>query len=415
MVAEHSVSTSLDVPTLIFVAVCLAATLGLCLIFAWLQQRNVRAFAWWGSAYLIGASSVALWSAPTQLVMVPPVIPAASIFIACGMVWNGVRVFHGRRILPVAIFSGALFWLIFAVLPGSAAHTIMRIGFGMVVIAAYTFAIAFELGRERRKTHYSKIATIVVPFLHAGIFLLPLGMRALLPEMLAERWLTVFALESVIYAVGTAIIMLLTVKDQAVAIHRTAANSDPLTGLLNRRAFLENARDLCIRQGKKGQHVTLMMFDLDHFKSINDRFGHAVGDDVLELFARVATTSMRATDIVGRIGGEEFAAIVPGDLNVAGIIAERVRASFEIAGAMVGEQAIGATVSIGGASSCAPVMEVAQLLGCADDALYRAKRGGRNRFFAATEENATDVVLPAAAKPPAARLASAEAPTPVPA
>ncbi len=396
---EHAVSTSLDGPTLSFVAVCIAATLGLCLIFTWLQQRNVRAFAWWGSAYLIGASSMALWSAPTQLFPVPPVIPAALIFIACGMVWNGVRVFHGRRILPLANFAGALIWLILAVLPVSPAYGVPRIAFGMVVIAAYTFAIAFELGRERRKTHYSKTAAIVVPFLHAGIFLLPLAMRAFLPEVLAERWLTVFALESVIYAVGTAIIMLMTVKDQAVAIHRTAANTDPLTGLLNRRAFLENARDLCIRQGKKGQPVSLMMFDLDHFKSINDRFGHATGDDVLQLFARVASTSMRANDIIGRLGGEEFAAIVPGDLEVAGIVAERIRASFEIAGASVGEQAIGATVSIGAAAACAPVMEVGPLLVCADAALYRAKRDGRNRFFAATEESASDGVVPVAVKP----------------
>ena len=90
-----------------------------------------------------------------------------------------------------------------------------------------------------------------------------------------------------------------------------------------------------------------MMFDLDHFKSINDRFGHAVGDEVLRVFAAVARKSMRATDIIGRLGGEEFAAIVPEPMEGAKIIAERLRAAFEAAGVTVGAHAIGATVSIG--------------------------------------------------------------------
>ncbi len=386
MIVDGGINTGLDVPTLAFAAVCIAAMLGLSLIFAWLQQRNVRAFAWWGSAYLIGAASMALWSAPTQIFWLPPVVPAALIFIACGMIWNGVRVFHGRRLLPLANFAGAIAWVIVATLPVFPAHSLARIGFGTVVVAAYTFAIAFELGRERRKSNYSKVAAIVVPCLHAGIFLLPLSMRAFLPEVLAASWLTVFALESIIYAVGTAVIMLMTVQDHAVAVQKTAASTDPLTGLLNRRAFLENARHLCIQQGKRAKPVTLMMFDLDYFKSVNDRFGHAVGDDVLRLFAQVVTTSTRTNDIIGRIGGEEFAAIVPCDIDVATIIAERIRASFEIAGVTVAEQAVGATVSIGAAAACAPAMEVGPMLICADAALYRAKRDGRNRVYAAHDE-----------------------------
>jgi diguanylate cyclase (GGDEF)-like protein len=386
MLVDAGINANLDVPTLSVAAICIAATLGLCLIFAWLQQRSVRAFARWGSAYLIGASSMALWSEPTHLFRLPPVIPAALIFIACGMIWNGVRVFHGRRLLPLANFAGAIVWVIVAEVPLFPAHSMARVGFGIVVVAAYTFAIAFELARERRKSLYSKPATIVVPCLHAGIFLLPLAMRAFLPDVLAAGWLTVFALESMIYAVGTAVIMLLTVKDHAVAVHRNAASTDSLTGLLNRRAFLENARSLCMRQGKRGEPVTLMMFDLDYFKAINDRFSHTVGDDVLRLFAQVVRANTRANDIIGRLGGEEFAAIVPGDLDLAILIAERIRANFEISGVMVGENAIGATVSIGAAVAWAPVMEVGPLLVCADAALYRAKRDGRNRVCAVGEE-----------------------------
>jgi diguanylate cyclase (GGDEF)-like protein len=215
---------------------------------------------------------------------------------------------------------------------------------------------------------------------------MPLAMRAFLPDVIAASWLEVLALETMIYVIGTAFIVLLMVKDHYVHVYRSAANTDSLTGLLNRRPFLESARDLCARQGKRDAPVTLMMFDLDHFKSVNDRFGHAVGDELLQVFAQVARTSMRANDIIGRLGGEEFAAIVPGDLDIASRIAERVRAGFETAGATLGGRNVGATVSIGLATACEPIMEVGPLLVHADVALYRAKNDGRNRVVAADEE-----------------------------
>ncbi len=200
-----------------------------------------------------------------------------------------------------------------------------RVVLGALVVAGYTFCIAYELGRERRKSLYSRTAAIVVPSLHAGIFLLPLAMRALLPGVLAQAWLAVFALEIMIYAIGTAFIVLLMVKDHYVHIYRSAASTDGLTGLLNRRAFLEGALALCGLQAKRREAVSLLMFDLDHFKSVNDRFGHAAGDDLLKLFAQTARRCMRADDIIGRFGGEEFVAIVPGDLRIAARIAERIR------------------------------------------------------------------------------------------
>ena len=381
---------TLDVPTLAFVAICIAAMMGLFLIFAWWQERRVRALAWWGSAYLIGASSMALWSVPQPMFALPPDVPAALIFIACGMVWNGVRLFHGRRMLSVAAFAGALVWLIALRLPLFAEAGTARVALGALVVAGYTFCIAYELGRERRKSLYSRTAAIVVPSLHAGIFLLPLAMRALLPGVLAQAWLAVFALEIMIYAIGTAFIVLLMVKDHYVHIYRSAASTDGLTGLLNRRAFLEGALALCGLQAKRREPVSLLMFDLDHFKSVNDRFGHAAGDDLLKLFAQTARRCMRADDIIGRFGGEEFVAIVPGDLRIAARIAERIRSSFEQAGAKVGALPIGATVSIGIAMACEPVMEVGALLVRADAALYRAKHDGRNRVFAAGDDGAGD-------------------------
>ncbi len=127
-----------------------------------------------------------------------------------------------------------------------------------------------------------------------------------------------------------------------------------------------------------------MVFDLDHFKKINDRFGHAIGDEALRLFASVAGINMRASDILGRFGGEEFVAILPGSANDAAVAAERVRAAFEAAGLTVADQPVGATVSIGVASG-EPGADIMVMIAAADRALYKAKENGRNRVELADE------------------------------
>jgi diguanylate cyclase (GGDEF)-like protein len=376
----------LDVPTLSFVAVCITVLLGMFLIFAWLQQRDARALAWWGAAYLLGAASMVQWSSPEPIFAIPRVLPAALSFVACGIIWNGVRLFHGRPLLPAGIFAGAFAWLILNQLSPLAIGSIAHMALGAMIVACYTFVIAFEFWRERRKSLYSRAAAILVTCLHAGIFLLPVTLRAFVPKLFAADWLTVFSLETIFYAVGAAFIMLLIVKDHHVHVYRKQASTDHLTGLFNRGAFLEAAIKLQDHQAKRGEPVTLLMFDLDHFKSINDRFGHGVGDSVLSAFAQSVRKSMRTSDIIGRLGGEEFAAIISEPTEIVPRIAERIRAGFEAAGAMVGVHAIGATVSIGAATSYDATADIDSLLLRADGALYRAKHDGRNRFHAADEE-----------------------------
>jgi diguanylate cyclase (GGDEF)-like protein len=389
LLAVNLQSATLDLPTLSLVAICIAGLLGLFLIIDWLQQRNVRALAWWGSAYLIGASAMALATMPAPLIPVPPIVPGALTFLACGMIWNGVRLFQGRRLLPFATFIGAALWLGIGQIPGALDDSNGAI-LGAMIVPVYTFFIAVELWRERRRTRYSRAAAIVVPCLHAGIFLVPLAMHAFLPAAHNTAWLTVFTLETILYAVGTAFIVMLMVKDHHVHVYRTAACTDHLTGLLNRRAFMENALALCAQQAKRGEPVAMLMFDLDHFKSINDRFGHAVGDDVLRIFGKVVRASTRANDIIGRFGGEEFIAIVPGGLESARKISERVRLGFEAAATTVGAQPVHATVSIGAGISYDAVTSIDALIANADAALYRAKHDGRNRLHVTEQEMASE-------------------------
>ncbi|HEY6831283.1 MAG TPA: GGDEF domain-containing protein [Pseudolabrys sp.] len=381
-VADHLQPLGIDVHTLAFVAVCLGGLIGLYLILSWLQQRDVRALAWWGAAYLIGASAMVLWSTPAPWLLLPPELPEALTFLACGLIWNGIRLFHGRRLVPAGAYAAPIGWLIASQLPVLAPGGHARLTTVALVVAGYTFVIAFELWRERRTSLFSRAAAFIVPSLHAGVFLMPLALQVFAPDAVAGGWLAVFAMETLIYAVGTAFIVVLMVKDHHVHMYRHAASTDHLTGLLNRRAFLESALNLCALHGARGAPVTLMMFDLDHFKKINDRFGHAIGDDALRVFAEVARTSMRSTDIIGRLGGEEFAAIVPGAMDVALKIGERLRSAFETAGVTISSHAIGATVSIGAATSHARVENIDALLARADEALYHAKHTGRNRLHA---------------------------------
>ncbi len=415
MLAANLGTAGLDTPTLLFVAVCIAGLLGLFLIFAWLQERDTRALAWWGAAYLLGASSLALWNAPQPLLPVPPAIAGGLMFIACGMVWNGIRLFHGRRALVLPTFAGAAAWVLLSQADSFANSETARATAGAIIIALYTFSIAFELWRERRRSLRSRFAGIVVPLLHEAIFLSPVLMKVALPENLSRGWLDVLALEIMIYAIGTAFLVLIMVKDHQVRVQRTAASTDPLTGLLNRRAFLESSQALVAQQRKAGGQITLMMVDLDRFKSINDRFGHAMGDEALRVFAISIRNSMRLDDVIGRLGGEEFATIVAAGAEDSARIAERVRAGFEAAGVEIGGEALGATVSIGIATARADADSVERLLARADSALYLAKSGGRNRVEIAAPwieverprkpgEAAPVAVLAAAAAPEAAAI-----------
>src|SRR5579864_8963299 len=102
-------STLLDVSTLFVISTCVTGQLGLVLLFAWLRERQIRALAWWGAAYLIGGCSVALW---TVQGIGAPALPSTLLFVTCGMVWNGARLFQEREVLPLALCTGAIVWVI---------------------------------------------------------------------------------------------------------------------------------------------------------------------------------------------------------------------------------------------------------------------------------------------------------------
>lgn len=378
---------SLDSITLYLVATMIAALLGGMLVFFGKQEES-PALKWWGTAYLLGAAAVALWTAAGDKLGVPLYLAMNAVgFVACGMVWNAARVFHGRQPNWPGLVFGAIAWIAAVTLLDPAAST-LRMLVGAAIVSVYAALTASELWSERRKRLQRRWPAFAVPVLHGCVLMLPILIGGFLrpndPAFAGSIWVTVFAVELVLYAVGTVFVIFMLVSERTVTAHKTAASMDPLTGMLNRRGFSEACARVIDREAKAGRPVTAMIFDIDHFKSINDRFGHPAGDEMLKLFSTVVTSNLRISDLSGRIGGEEFAALLPCSLEEGVLVAERVREAFETSGVVVDEGPVDTTVSIGVAGGPAGT-ELDVLLAAADTALYQAKRGGRNRVEAAEE------------------------------
>jgi diguanylate cyclase (GGDEF)-like protein len=167
------------------------------------------------------------------------------------------------------------------------------------------------------------------------------------------------------------------------------ATTDSLTGLSNHRHFHE-LLGLEVQRARRMKYpIGFLVMDLDHFKAINDRHGHPVGDMALQQVSEELRKRLRRTDVIGRIGGEEFAVILPGDgLSEVSIVAEKLRHAVEelppMSGGMATEPST-VTLSVGGTSLDSDVVDAQLLMSCADRALYEAKRNGRNQVRLWTE------------------------------
>jgi diguanylate cyclase (GGDEF)-like protein len=277
---------------------------------------------------------------------------------------------------------GALVWLIAMLVPSLYGWPEARASIMMTIGISYTLLTAWELWRARADKLHSRWPAIALLLMHA----------AALPTRvpLVEEWagarpshtgLIVFVLfESILLAVAGAYLLGSLVRERIAALYEHAASIDPLTGVANRRAFLHQGARLVQRAAAEERQVSLLLFDLDRFKSINDEYGHAAGDSVLRSFCTVATAQLRPGDLFARIGGEEFACLlVDVGTKDARNIAERVRFAFEAEAQEGGEKGFGATVSAGLAASAAEYSDLPSLLISADRALYLAKKAGRNR------------------------------------
>jgi diguanylate cyclase (GGDEF)-like protein len=398
---------NLDVNTLFLVTIYVEAMLGLLLLFAWVQNSAITAVAWWGSAHLLRAASVVLFgmyeSAPDWITID---LSNAILLTSFAATWTGARIFDGRPPSYIGLFGGALLWLAVSRIPAISQSMEARILISSFIVTGYTWAAAYEFWRGRSEPLVSRWPAIFMLFAHGSLFLLRTPLSTVMPwipdtQVFESVWLTVLSFEALLFTIAIAFILLAMAKERTELLHKTASLVDPLTGIPNRRAFLEGAEAMAERIDADPRPAAVLLVDLDHFKTINDSFGHALGDRVLRLFAETAGANIAPSDLLGRLGGEEFAiALYDVDRARAKEVAEAIRRSFAEAASEVDGRPVGATCSIGVAVSEKGPLDMTELLAQADEALYSAKERGRNRCEIASAE----IVLRLDASTPSLRI-----------
>ncbi|MFM1908359.1 MAG: hypothetical protein RLZZ591_2036 [Pseudomonadota bacterium] len=194
-------------------------------------------------------------------------------------------------------------------------------------------------------------------------------------------------LEGTLAVILLAFSVFMLANEAITADLRKLAEEDPLTGICNRRAFLRLLEQTCSKGPQTYAGVPLVLVDLDHFKKINDTWGHQAGDEVLRHFVNVMRESVAADDLIGRLGGEEFAIVfTQGDMNHAARSAEHLRNAVQAQPATTHLGPVPYTVSLG-LALCKPGETAASVLHRADEAMYEAKRNGRNRLEVAADPN----------------------------
>jgi diguanylate cyclase (GGDEF)-like protein len=373
----------LDVTTLVFMGCFAIGCAGLVLLVAWYQDRNTSALALWGLADLGTAFGILslmlgpLWRQPAWAV-----IGSVVLTWMPGLIWKAARALDAQPAPLGVTLLGAAVVTLAAIIPATR-HFAWSLSF--VAATSYLFAAAGTLWLSRKEKLAARWPIIVLTAVHATV--LAVGTYSTFSGALGQGQvpavMSLFGIihfENIVFSLGTAAFILAFVKEHSEAASRMAARIDPLTGIANRTSFMESAELLIMKCQRENAPVSVMMWDLDWFKTINDTHGHAVGDAVIRKFCDVVRALLRANDIFGRLGGEEFAAVLGrSSIEAACARAERIRISFAENCRFVDDDQVGATVSCGvsGSTNAAPSLKT--LLSLADAALYSAKAEGRNR------------------------------------
>lgn len=379
----------LDSYTLLIACCGLLVIFGAAYVMLWAHDRRSHWLLWWGLPLMFNGVALTLYTrVGWQSDFISIAFGNAARIFALGCMWYGIRLFAGRRPPWGAISGMSLLWVLLCLYPPFIESMGARIAVVSLLHALIAAFAAHELWRDRSDGLRSRLPL-------AGAFasygLLMLVRTAMVPfapfpfgaQPLDANWLAIFSWLVVGHAIFAAVFFMAMTMERREAEQRSFALSDPLTGLLNRRAFGDFAQRMGRRRAGLRDPMAVMVLDLDHFKLVNDRHGHDVGDRMLKAFAESSEDSLRPTDQLFRMGGEEFCFVLPGtNSDDAILIAERVRRAFEAVEVETANGPVSTTVSIGIAATSFAV-DVETLLAAADAAVYEAKARGRNRVVVA--------------------------------
>ena len=374
----------LDSFTILAAGCSLLVLLGAVFVFLWWRDRRSTALLWWGVPFICGGAAISVYMQPgwdSNLASI--MFGNAARIVAVGCLWQGVRVFERRRLLLLPLVGVCLLWIGLCLIPPFETNMAARIVVVSLLNAVLIGLAAFELWRARQEVLSSRWPTFAVFVSFAIVMLVRAALAPVAPfpvgaMPIEAAWLAVFMWIVFGHSTFSAILFLAMTMERREAEQRSFALSDPLTGLMNRRAFSDFSNRANRRRAGLRNALSLLVLDLDHFKSVNDRFGHDVGDRMLKAFAEIAEASVRPSDQLFRMGGEEFCFVLPDTtLEEALGVAERIRCGFAAEAVETSAGRAHATVSIGIATS-AHAIEIEVLLAAADAAVYEAKSRGRD-------------------------------------
>jgi diguanylate cyclase (GGDEF)-like protein len=379
---------TLDASTLAIAGALASFVSGLTLLFYWWQERAAWAALWWAVANCalgVGVAGLALnGTLPDGLshVAAPLVLDTSA-----ALAWVAARIFNRGSIavFPTLFAIGVWFALIIASGASGSERAAATLGAAVSGGLYAGGAVEFWLGRgETVQGRWPMISLLSLEAL--SIFLVAIGFAfSTAPGLATVGWFGIIHFVGLIYAVGSAIFLIMMLNERTEMKHKADALIDSLTGLANRRNFMAAAQRMFARNAHDDAPISLLAFDLDRFKKVNDTFGHPMGDRILQIFSDALSNALRPSDIAGRIGGDEFAAALTGcDLEGALAIARRIRSAFEGNAQFVDGQKVGASVSIGVAVH-AHSISLEDLIASADKALYQAKHFGGNRVVSTRE------------------------------
>jgi len=296
-----------------------------------------------------------------------------------------------------------LLWIAACTIPAFFNHLPYRIALSSVLVTPFLAMSGIEFWRGRSERLPSRWPIVII-FASFSVFMgirVPLMYQMPFPfgaQPMEPGWLGAFNLLMFAHVLLLCVLIVSLSKERLELEQRTKAQTDPLTGALNCRAFITLGTRMLQRHEHDKRPLCLLFLDIDRFKSLNDQFGHSGGDDVLMNFVRLVNGCIRPTDFLFRIGGEEFCCLLPhANTEQAYRVAERIRYQFEQTMMEVSGTLTRATVSLGIASTDSFGYDIETLMRRADMAVYAAKRSGRNRVVVASgndSDSSSGVVVP---------------------
>lgn len=372
-------------PFTMFVALVASTTAAVFLLFwCYALNRDEKSLLWLGLGFFLSSTSNAFLivreSIPEWLLVD---VGGTLLLLGIASIWVAARTFNGQRILPWVMLAGPLVWLALCRVPAVYQNYDARLVALSLLAALYYFIAAAAF--FRRDGLFNRFALAVALGIHGVLVLgrIPFvitddgeGMAS----FTSTPWFGVATLEAAIFIQVFAFLMVSLIKERVENRLRTAALTDALTGLANRRAFFEWGDAAIARGARTGSPVSTIVFDLDRFKEINDRFGHPVGDAVIQTFAAAARNRLRAGDFVARLGGEEFAVALPDTTGAeACLVALQINQAFEAAVAAMAPGGLSGSACAGVAQTPETACTLEDLITAADRALYEAKDLGRGQ------------------------------------